>query len=161
MRKKRKKKAGTILVPVVSMGDIAFLLIIFFMVISNFSQDVSIKLRPPKAPDMDQVEQAKIIVSIDTEGRYFVKDKQFYQVQAIEYFIAARLKDKKNQKDRTVEFRCDREIPKEVFEPVLEAIAKGGGLIAAVGEESGKRRRVAVRTKKEKEKEKKKKKSNN
>ena len=48
MRRKRKKQA--ISVPTASMGDIAFLLIIFFMVCSKFSQDVAIKLKPPVAP---------------------------------------------------------------------------------------------------------------
>ena len=39
--------------------------------------------------------------------------------------------------DRLVVFRCDQGVDKQVFEPVLAAISKAGGVIAAVGEASG------------------------
>ena len=35
---------------------------------------------------------------------------------------------------RHVQFKCDASLPKEVFEPVLKAIAEGGGIIEAVGD---------------------------
>jgi hypothetical protein len=35
-----------------------------------------------------------------------------------------------------VVFRCDQGVDKKVFEPVLAAISKAGGVIAAVGEAS-------------------------
>jgi hypothetical protein len=37
---------------------------------------------------------------------------------------------------RHVQFKCDATLPKESFEPVLQAIAAAGGIIEAVGEEA-------------------------
>jgi hypothetical protein len=58
----------------------------------------------------------------------------------VEWGIAALLKDRTSPDQRVVMFRCDKEISREVFEPVLEGIAKGGGLIAAVGDPGGKKK---------------------
>jgi len=41
-----------------------------------------------------------------------------------------------------VVFRCDRAVGREVFEPVLDAITRAGGIIAAVGERPETKRNV-------------------
>ena len=41
---------------------------------------------------------------------------------------------KKAEQARIVMFRCDRRVTRKSWEPVIEAIAEGGGLVAAVGE---------------------------
>ena len=135
---KRRKKNNVFNVPTASMGDIAFLLIIFFMVCSKFSQDVAIKLKPPKAPGLLELAAAVVTVSIDEEGQVWIQGEQIPDSEAVEWGVRGLIKDKQGAKGRTVMFRCHKDIGKEVFEPVLEAIAKGGGLIAATGEE-GKR----------------------
>ena len=40
------------MIPIASMGDIAFLLIIFFMLTSNFIQEAHIRLTPASAADV-------------------------------------------------------------------------------------------------------------
>ena len=40
-----------------------------------------------------------------------------------------------SDEQRHVQFKCDASLAKETFEPVLKAIAEGGGIIEAVGEE--------------------------
>lgn len=135
---KRRKKNRTFSVPTASMGDIAFLLIIFFMVCSKFSQAVAIKLKPPTASGLAELADAVVTVSIDERGRVWIQDKEVPDVEAVEWGVRGLIKDKQGAKGRTVMFRCHKAVGKEVFEPVLEAIAKGGGLIAAMGEE-GKR----------------------
>jgi biopolymer transport protein ExbD len=132
--KRRNKKKREFAVPTASMGDIAFLLIIFFMVCSKFSQDVAIKLKPPKSPGLLELSAATVTISIDDEGQVWIQDKQISGEEAVEWGVRGLIKDKQGAKGRTVMFRCHKEIGKEVFEPVLEAIAKGGGLIAATGE---------------------------
>jgi len=131
---KRQRKKREFAVPTASMGDIAFLLIIFFMVCSKFSQDVAIKLKPPTAPGLSELSAAVVTISIDEDGQVWIQDKQIPDAEAVEWGVRGLIKDKQGAKGRTVMFRCHKSIGKEVFEPVLEAIAKGGGLIAAMGE---------------------------
>jgi hypothetical protein len=38
---------------------------------------------------------------------------------------------------RIVLFKCDQAVDKKVFEPVIEAISKAGGIVAAMGEKKG------------------------
>ncbi len=132
---KRRRQKAKFSVPVASMGDIAFLLIIFFMVCSKFSQDVAIKLKPPVAPGLAELAAAVVTISIDERSHLWIKDKEIPDVEAVEWGVRGMIKDKQGAKGRTVIFRCHNAVGKEVFEPVLEAIAKGGGLIAAMGEE--------------------------
>ena len=131
-RRLNKKNVG---VPIASMGDIAFLLIIFFMVCSKFSQDVAIKLTPPTAPRLVDLSAAVVTVSIDEKNSIWIQDKEIPDAEAVEWGVRGMIKDKQGAKGRIVMFRCHKSVGKEVFEPVLEAIAKGGGLVAAMGSE--------------------------
>lgn len=131
MKRRAKREIN---VPVASMSDIAFLLIIFFVLCSNFGQKVAVQLRPPQSPDVAVMQETQLSVAISQDGRIYVHNREMPDAEAVEWAIAALLKDRKTQDQRTVMFKCDSEISKEVFEPVLEAIAKGGGLIGAVGE---------------------------
>ena len=134
MRKKRRKPV--IMVPVASMGDIAFLLIIFFMVCSRFAQDAGVKLDSPQSLDVAKMQENPITVSIDIDGFIYFQGRKVPDAGAVEWGVRALVEGKDDDQAKTVMFRCDREIGKEVFEPVLEAIAAGGGRIAAVGEKA-------------------------
>ena len=54
--------------------------------------------------------------------------------QAIEIGVETLIKDRATEQGRTVMFKCDKAVTREVFEPVLEAISKAGGIIAAMGD---------------------------
>lgn len=123
-------------IPTASMGDIAFLLIIFFMVCSNFAKEAHIKLKPPKAADLGEVKETPVAVTISQEGTIYLQGRQVPDAAAVEWGIAGLLKDKAGEKGRTVFFKCDAAMSREVFEPVLDAIARGGGLIAAIGDKT-------------------------
>lgn len=123
-------------IPTTSMGDIAFLLIIFFMVCSNFAKEAHIQLKPPKAADLREIKETPVSVTISQEGVIYLQGRQVPDAAAIEWGIAGLLKDKAGEKERTVLFKCDAAVSREVFEPVLDAIARGGGLIAAIGDKT-------------------------
>jgi biopolymer transport protein ExbD len=133
VKKRRKKRKASIIVPVVSMGDIAFLLIIFFMVCSNFARESGKPIEPPKSPDIDKMKERMVSVAIDEDGNVYLKGVPV-DSQEIEAGVAALLKDKEKEEDRIVLFKCDRKVDREVYEPVIAAIARGGGLIGAIGE---------------------------
>jgi biopolymer transport protein ExbD len=131
---KTRRAAPT--VPLASMGDIAFLLTIFFILTSNFAKDDTRKIQPPTARELAQMEKQNVSVSIDADGGMFFNGRPVGSADTIEAGVAGFLAGKKDPKDRMVVFRCDKGVDKKVFEPVLAAISKAGGVIAAVGEES-------------------------
>jgi biopolymer transport protein ExbD len=132
VRKKRKRR--TVIVPVVSMGDIAFLLIIFFMVCSNFAKEAGLRLKPPQAIEVDQIKETKISVTIDSEGQIYLQGQLMSSADEVETGLTALLERRTTDAERVVMFKCDRETDKAVFEPVLDAIANAGGILGAIGE---------------------------
>ena len=135
--KLRKSRRVEPTVPLASMGDIAFLLTIFFILTSNFAKDDTRNIKPPSARELAQLENQNVSVSIDADGGVFFNGRPVASPATIEAGVAGFLAGKKDPKDRMVVFRCDQGVDKKVFEPVLAAISKAGGVIAAVGEASG------------------------
>jgi biopolymer transport protein ExbD len=121
------------MVPVASMGDIAFLLIIFFMLCSRFAKEKA-TVEAPQAPRIEEIKETLISVTVDRDGVIYFQGRRA-SVKDVEWGVRAMVEGKTQQRDKTVVFRCDRNLSRMKFEPVIEAIAKGGGLIAAVGDE--------------------------
>jgi len=133
---RRRKKKTRFLVPMTSMGDIAFLLIIFFILCST--KKAGITVSPPISTGLESLPKPTIYVAIDAENQLWLDGTQISSPEEIESGVSARLAgmDPNAPADRRcVVFECDKEVAKEVFEPVLEAIAKAGAVIAAVGTE--------------------------
>lgn len=122
------------IIPTANLVDIAILLIIFFMACSNFISHSSVNVKPPRASDLKKIKESLILVAVDDKGHIYLQGRPVPDAEAIEWGVAALTKDKLTEDGRTVMFKCDGSVPREVFEPVLEAIAKGGGLIAAIGD---------------------------
>ena len=134
--KRSRKKRKPIPVPVASMGDIAFLLIIFFLVCSEAIKDNS-KV-PVELPVSEHVEKTKANVvarvTIDETGQIHFDGSLVEGAKDVEWGVRALLTNTVSDDQRHVQFKCDKSQPKEVFQPVLQAIAETGGIIEAVGE---------------------------
>ena len=130
----RRKRRKMIPVPVASMGDIAFLLIIFFMVCSRFAKDPGVSIEAPTTVEVSKLDDYPIIVLIDQQAQIYFQGKPIDSAGQVEEEVRRLVEGKDDEKSRTVLFRCDRSVDKRIFEPVIEAIAKGGGRVAAVGE---------------------------
>jgi len=142
--KKKRRRRKMLLVSVASMGDIAFLLIIFFMVCSRFAKDPQVDFTAATTQTVVELDDYPMVVLIDKESQIYFQGDQIGDATQVENevrrFIDENINentsDQAREKMKTVTFRCDRSVGKHVFEPVIEAIAKGGGRIAAVGEPS-------------------------
>ena len=136
MKSSRKKKRRKVQVPIASMGDIAFLLIIFFMLLSEFSKDKDLPIELPRS---DQVKKTEIVVvarvAVAADGVIYFDGDQVDSAKDIEWGVRALLSKTVADEQRHVQFKCDASLSKEQFEPVLKAIAEGGGIIEAVGED--------------------------
>ena len=136
MKPSRKKKRRKVQVPVASMGDIAFLLIIFFLLLSEFAKDKDL---PIDLPASEQVKKTEVVVAariaIDSEGVIYFDGDRVDNAKDVEWGVRALLSKTIADEQRHVQFKCDASLSKETFEPVLKAIAEAGGIIEAVGEE--------------------------
>ena len=136
MKTSRKKKRRKVQVPIASMGDIAFLLIIFFMLLSEFSKDKDLPIELPRS---DQVKKTEVVVvarvAMAADGVIYFDGDQVDSAKDIEWGVRALLSKTVADEQRHVQFKCDASLSKEQFEPVLKAIAEGGGIIEAVGED--------------------------
>ncbi len=122
--------------PIASMGDIAFLLIIFFLVCSEAIKDNS--SIPVALPQSKHVSTPKATVAayvtIDANGIIHFDSKPVDNPKDIEFLVTGALSNTVADEHRHIQFKCDKSQPKEIFQPVLQAIAAGGGIIEAVGE---------------------------
>ena len=137
-RPPQSKKRRSVAIPTASMGDIAFLLIIFFLVCSETSKDRSdLEVTPPVSEHVRK-NKAPVAarVSIDKTGTIYFDGDRVDNAKDVEWGVLALLTRTVSDDQRHVQFTCDATLPKESFEPVLQAIATAGGIIEAVGNEA-------------------------
>ncbi len=131
MKRLRRKKKN-LLVPVVSMGDIAFLLIIFFILVSNFTKDAGKQFDPALARDIRELDPTRVMIIIDEKGKIWLDNHQVASPDALEGALSDRLA---GREEKRVQLKIDREMSQDLYLGVIESIAKAGGKIDAVGKE--------------------------
>lgn len=136
LQRQKKKKRRAIPVPIASMGDIAFLLIIFFLVCSEVAKDkANLQVTLPLSDYVEKIEATVAArVAVDEAGEIYFDGARVDGAKDVEWGVRAVLANTVSDDQRHVQFKCDAALPKEVFEPVLKAIAEAGGIIEAVGE---------------------------
>jgi len=118
------------------MGDIAFLLIIFFMVCSNFVRESNIQYKSPTSVDVEPVEKEGISVVLDKDGKAYV-DGAPVAVPELKGLLKGMMEsrmEKSGAGASNVVFKCDMGLTLEQFQPTMEAIVGAGGIVIAVGE---------------------------
>ncbi|MEZ7956363.1 MAG: biopolymer transporter ExbD [Rubritalea sp.] len=131
----QSKKRRSVPVPIASMGDIAFLLIIFFMVCSEVSKDKNMAVVLPLSEHVKQVKFVVVArIAVDEKGEIYFDGTRVDNAKDVEWGVRALLTNTISDDQRHVQFKCDSALPKETFEPVIKAIAAAGGIIEAVGE---------------------------
>jgi biopolymer transport protein ExbD len=131
----QSKKRKPVPVPIASMGDIAFLLIIFFMVCSEVAKDKNMAVELPVSEHVKKIKVTVVArVAVDKKGEIYFDGTRVDNAKDVEWGVRALLTDTVSDDQRHVQFKCDSELPKEMFEPVIKAIASAGGIIEAVGE---------------------------
>jgi len=129
MKLRRRARLET-LVPIASMGDIAFLLIIFFMLAANIKES-KIKYAPPESEDLARFDKTTIIsVTMDEDGVLYLQGEMI-AVESLEGEIAMMIEGKQ---EKSVRLKIDKTIPAEKFRPVLMALSKAGAQLDMVGE---------------------------
>lgn len=119
----RKKKARyQIQSPLISLIDIVFMLLIYFLLTTNFIVDEGIKVKLPQAKAAAPQTQQEITVYVDKDGRVFLSNQQISQD-----LLFKKLKEMiGGQKDRLVVVKADRSVLLNNVVRVMD-VAKAAG----------------------------------
>lgn len=123
MRIPRREFSASI--PATAMGDIAFLLLIFFVVLARALDDSHLQWRPATARDLDPGGHAAAAVVVDRDRRTFLNGREIGVAQ-LAAALEARLSNREPG-NRSVHLKVDRHVTAMHFEPVIEAISEAGG----------------------------------
>lgn len=110
--------------PTMAMGDIAFLLLIFFVILARASDDSHLVWRPSEEIMLEPAGQPLASVVIDQDQRIFLNGGEV-TVDRLADSVEPLLGDTETGR-RTVHLKVDREVEAEIFEPVIEALSQAG-----------------------------------
>ncbi len=120
--RKKPKKRYEIKTPITGLIDIVFLLLIYFLLTTNFIVDEGIKIKLPQATASAPQTEREITVFVDRAGRAYIGDEE---VPISKLF--ARLKEMiGDKKDKLVVIRADRGIVLNKAVKVMD-LAKAAG----------------------------------
>jgi len=126
----RRRKRMSLLLPTTSMGDIAFLLIIFFMLASNFMKTANVKAEDPRSPDVEPQDSPQVTVVLDEEGAVWLQGVTV-GITELAGGVQAAVGE---HRDRPVHVRIHKTHRRKDFLPVIEALSEAGVRIVLAGE---------------------------
>lgn len=130
---KIKRRKSDLTPPYVPMADIAFNLVLFFLIMAKTKDDRHIVWTPAKAPATTAVANARVTVSVDKEARVYLNGEEI-GVRDLSGRIATALGS--NPPDqRKVLLKIHASTVAATFEPVMEAVGQAGGEIVHVLQE--------------------------
>jgi biopolymer transport protein ExbD len=114
----------------ISLADIAFLIIFFFMLSSTFMRDQR-DVPVPVLPRADATDSQTVVI-VDKDAKIFLNGEEVGSPDALERELKGAIADKTNPRDTEIRLRCDRRLKYTQYKPVLEAISHAGGVIAVM-----------------------------
>ena len=132
-RKQRGRGGDDSEVPVQSFADIAFLLIIFFILATSFTQLMGVETDMPSGKKAEKKAEKTNIVNIHN-GEMTFNDKGVSVRELRKRLDGLGLKTKKGE-DRIVMLEATGKVTYQQYYQVVTAISASGGVIAIVEEE--------------------------
>jgi len=108
-----------------AMGDIAFNLLIFFVILARANDDSHLRWTPAKARHTESAGHSVVSVLVDSDNKLYLNGRQIgisNVAASIEEILGNRPPG-----ERTVLLKVDAETQAQRFEPVIEAISEAGG----------------------------------
>jgi len=125
----RRSKKPSLVLPLSSMGDIAFLLIIFFMLASNFMKTANVEVEEPRAADLERQEAAKESVTMDARG-----DVWFHGQKVDVKEVADLLRPLvEADKGLAVHVTVHSSLGYKEFHPLVQAVSESGAKLVLTG----------------------------
>ena len=123
MKLPRKKLTAS--VPSFAMGDIGFLLLIFFVILARAQDDSHVRWQPAKLKEVEMVASPLASVTIDTGFKNYLDGKEI-STDALPAALSQILGDTPSGK-RYVFLKVHKEAKAPHFEPIIAAISEAGG----------------------------------
>lgn len=122
---KLPRRQMTASIPSFAMGDIGFLLLIFFVILARAQDDSHVRWQPAKLPEVEMVAAPLASVTIDTGFKTYLDGKEI-SPDNLASSLAAILGDTAAG-SRHVFLKVHKEAKASHFEPVIAAISEAGG----------------------------------
>ena len=126
----RRRKKPSLVLPLSSMGDIAFLLIIFFMLASNFMKTANVDMEEATATSLEQQEAAKHSVTMDKDGTIWFEGQQVGANEVADLlkpFVEA-------DKELKVHVSIDKSLTHKEFTKLIQAVSESGAKLILTGQ---------------------------
>lgn len=120
-------------VPSMAMGDIAFNLLIFFVILAQANDDSFLNWQPAQSKNLEAAGYSKVSVLIDTDSKLYLNGRQVGMAG-----LAGQIGELLGEAppgERTVLLKVHREAQAMYYEPVIEAISEAGGDLVHILEE--------------------------
>ncbi len=119
-KRKQLKKEGKVAIPTASMSDIAFLLLIFFMVSTTFRKEVGLKVILPEARATEKLTRTRDIshIYIAKDGKISVDDK-IVTPDVVKIAYARKVQEKP---ELIVSIKADKRVKYDYVDKVIEAL---------------------------------------
>ena len=130
---KIKRRATRADVPSMAMGDIAFNLLIFFVILARAQDDSHLQWTPAEASNLESAGHSIISVLIDSDEKLYLNGQPIGEA-SLEMKIEELLGNSPPG-DRTVLLKVHRDATALRFEPVIESISNAGGELVHIVEE--------------------------
>lgn len=127
------RKTPRVGIPNVAMGDIAFNLLIFFVILAQAQDDSHLKWLPASSEKLESAGHSKVSILVDVDSKVYLNGQQV-GIGQLEAEIGALLEGRPVG-ERRVLLKIDKETQAIIFEPIIEAVSKVGGEIVHVLEE--------------------------
>jgi biopolymer transport protein ExbD len=125
--RRRHLEAG---IPVVAMADIAFNLVLFFIILARTQDDSHLKWQPASSPNVKAFGQSRVSVTVDDQKKVYLNGEE-KNIDEMTGRIEFLLKDVPGDQ-RAVLLKIHRETPASIYNPIIAAVSKAGGEIVHV-----------------------------
>ena len=112
-------------VPSVAMGDIAFNLLIFFVILARAQDDSHLQWQAAEASNLQSSGQSKVSVLIDNQNKLYLNGHELGQLQLASEI--EKLLGDLPAGQRTVLLKVHKQATALYYEPVIESISEAGG----------------------------------
>jgi biopolymer transport protein ExbD len=117
-----KRQRYQVNIPLTSLIDVVFLLLIYFLLTTNFMVDEGIKIKLPQAKASAPQVEKEITIYIDGEGRAFLENRELSLGQLYD-----RLKEMiGDKKDKLVVIKADRSVILNKAVKVMDVVKASG-----------------------------------
>ena len=118
----------------VSMGDIAFQLIIFFMVAATFSRSASLNVELPSGDESAQQDDGRS-VTVQAGAQAITVNEQPTELAALEPRLKELLAGRTTDQEKVVVLVTADDIPFQRHAAIMHTIRRAGGVVAVMYEE--------------------------